>query len=918
MSKRMTPERWARVEELYHEALEREPGARGAYLAEACAGDDRLRAEVESLIASQEREGSFMDSPVVRIADVPPRTEPELTAGELLGSYQILGALGEGGMGVVYLARDAKLGRKVALKLLPSYLKKDKDRLRRLRREAQAASALNHPNILTIYEVGEAEQGTYIASEYVDGETLRGRMKAGLNLSGAVDVAVQVASALDAAHSAGIIHRDIKPENVMVRRDGYVKVLDFGLAKLVEGRAAAAGTEPPTRSLVGTQPGMVMGTVRYMSPEQARGVEVDARTDIFSLGVVLYEIIAGRAPFEGETASDLIAAILKEEPAPLAQNTPEVPEQLQRIIGKALRKDKEQRYQSVRDLLADLKELKEGLEMESRLRNFAYPAVSRNALRTNGGQAETQTAGGQTVSAVGAQAAPVLSSAEYIVSGMKRHKTGTAAALVVLLISAAAIGYALYRFTGQPNLKASSPGIKLIGLTNGGKASNAAISPDGRHVAYVTSDAGQQSLWVRQVPTNGNVQIVAPSAASYWGLTFSRDGNYLYYFSQGKGDPEPALYQMPALGGAPKKLIEGVVNTNGAGPVTLSPDGQRLAFVREYPTGESAVVIAQADGTGERRVASRQGKAYFSAAAWSPDGSRIACAGGGRNENGSAYGDLIEVAVEGGPEKPIGGQGWNWIGDIGWLPDGGALLITAATYQAGDSIDIWHVSYPDGAPRKVTADLNAYSGLSLSSDSGILVTTHRAEIKNIWTQPGGDAAGARQITSGAGTSDGHTGIDWTPDGKIVYLSLASGRPDIWVMDADGGNKKQVTVDLASNNYGLSVSPDGRHIVFVSDRAGKPNVWRVDADGGNAKQLTDGGGEFNPVFQPDGQWVHYVTYISGLPARYRVPADGGSPGPIPGPHPDVLGVSPDGSLAAFIPSGVQGRGKRISVGPSGGG
>jgi len=915
----MTTERWKQIDELFQTAVELKPDERAAFLDRVCPDDEVLRREVESLLASDEQGLSLVDAPAFEVAaGLLLSGDPELAAGRRLGHYKILAQLGAGGMGEVYLAQDARLGRKIALKLLPSEFTRDEERLRRFRQEARAVSALNHPNILTIHEIGEAEGRHYIATEFIDGETLRQRLSCSpMSLGEALDVAVQVASALAAAHRAGIVHRDIKPENVMLRRDRLVKVLDFGLAKLTEQPSSLLDTEAPT-ARKDTTPGLVMGTVKYMSPEQARGLAVDARSDIFSFGVVLYEMLTSRAPFEGETASDLIATILKEEPAPLAQHSPDVPEELQRIVRKSLRKDKEERYQTIQDLLTDLKGLKEGLEIESKLRHSAQPAGSRYAVTANGAQGLAQTADGLAVSTVGAQTAPVLSSAQYIVSEIKRHKTGAMAAMVALFISTAVIGYAVYRFTAKPHLTTSSPNIKLTRLTTSGKASNAAVSPDGRYVAYATSDAGQQSLWVRQVPTTSNVQIVAPASTSYWGLTFSRDGNYLYYFGQGKEDAQPALYQMPALGGVSRRLIEGVVNTSGAGPVTLSPDGQRLALVREYPSGESAVVVINADGTGERKIAARQGNAFFSSASWSPDGGRIACAGGGRNENGSAYGDLVEVAVEGGAEKPITAQGWNWIGDVAWLSDGGGLLITAAIDQAGDSIDIWHVPYPEGPARKITADLNSYSGLSLSADSTGLVTTRSDAVMNIWAQPGDAAARAMQITSGAATSDGWSGVDWTPDGKIVYSSHSSGRPDIWVMDADGGNQKQLTVDLGSNGFGLSVSPDGRHIVFVSNRAGKPNVWRVDADGGNAKQLTDGRGEFNPVFQPDGQWVRYMTYVSGLPARWRVPAEGGSPEPMPGPYPDVLGISPDGKLTAYIPPGGQGKGKRIAVSPSGGG
>ena len=312
----MTPERWQRVKETFQSALDRVPGERAAFLTGACVGDDPLRKEVESLLASHERDGSFIDSPAYQGAAAMLETEQQLEAGQKIGHYEILSTLGKGGMGEVYLARDTKLDRKVALKLMPSAFTKDRERLRRFEQEARAASALNHPNILTIHEIGEVNDRRFIATEFVDGETLREKMIDGpLKIADALKIAEQIASALAQAHGAGIIHRDIKPENIMLRRDGIVKVLDFGLAKLTEQKEV--GAEDATRQLVQTSAGVVMGTVAYMSPEQARGLATDERTDIWSLGVVLYEMLAGRAAFEGPTTSDLIVSVLEREPPPL-------------------------------------------------------------------------------------------------------------------------------------------------------------------------------------------------------------------------------------------------------------------------------------------------------------------------------------------------------------------------------------------------------------------------------------------------------------------------------------------------------------------------------------------------------------------------------------------------------------------------
>src|SRR5262247_706928 len=428
----MESDRWALIERLYHAALEREPAEREAFLDEACAGDEMLRRQVAALLACDGQSPGFIESPAVEVAARAMAANPSLSEeAETLaiklppqiGAYQILAQLGRGGMGEVHLALDTRLRRKVAIKLLPAEFTADTGRVRRFEQEARAASALNHPNIITVHEIGEApiQDGNrrYIVTEYVEGETLRQRMNGAprqkMNLSEAIDVASQIAAALSAAHEAGIAHRDIKPENVMLRRDGIVKVLDFGLAKLTEPSAPALdsprGGSPEVDSkdstLIknSTASGVVMGTPRYMSPEQARGEKVDARTDIFSLGVTLYEMITGRTPFAGKTPGEMIAAILRDEAPPLAEYAREAPPELQRLIGKALRKNREERYQVVKDLLLDLKGLKQDLELKAR---------------------EASVRRGET------GAVRATSGAQYIISEIKRRKRGTLLALTVV------------------------------------------------------------------------------------------------------------------------------------------------------------------------------------------------------------------------------------------------------------------------------------------------------------------------------------------------------------------------------------------------------------------------------------------------------------------------------------------------------
>jgi serine/threonine protein kinase len=498
----VTPEQWHRVKEVFEAALERAPEERSAFLGQACAGDDVLRSEVNSLLSSYEQESSFMETPAAGLAAESLLKEASAAlVGQQLGHYQIAREIGRGGMGVVYLAQDVSLDRPVALKLLPKHLTSDPNRVQRFEREARAASALNHHNILTIYEIAQLDGLHSIATEFIDGVTLRERLKSkDLELSETLNIAEQIASALVAAHDAGIVHRDIKPENVMLRRDGYVKVLDFGLAKLTEQQTVKKVNASAPIAGTNTDTG-VMGTVGYMSPEQARGESVDHRTDVFSLGVVIYEMVTGHMPFE-TNAADVSVPTPEQKPPPLARYLPEAPAELQLIVNKALRTNKEERYQTITELLTDLRSVRSKRSAKSRF---------------------------------------------------TARRLGSLAATLAVVVSGLVWFYASSR-----TVKSSLPPMKVIPFTSvEGNEFSPAFSPDGNQIAFAwgkIEKGGHMNfdIYVKQIPGGKDLQITSDPADEMEPV-WSPDGQQIAFtrFSE----REVAIFTVSSLGGAEHKLL---------------------------------------------------------------------------------------------------------------------------------------------------------------------------------------------------------------------------------------------------------------------------------------------------------------------------------------------------------------------------
>ncbi len=472
----------------------------------------------------------------------------------------------------------------------------------------------------------------------------------------------------------------------------------------------------------------------------------------------------------------------------------------------------------------------------------------------------------------------------------RKFKASVVLGVAFLLVMCAA-GFAIYKSGWQSKTPAITSQMKLARLTTTGKATVAAISPDGRYVVYAINDNGQQSLWMRQTATESNVQIVPPAAdVNYSRLIFSPDGNYLFYTMAAERNVDDAtLYQIPVLGGAPKKLISKISSF-----MALSPDALQIVFKREFAAeGIDTLMLANVDGSNERRLAVRKMPESFfevggarSAPAWSPDGQTIACRV--TNLDGRVvHQRVVAIDVATGQETPISSQEIYGLGEVVWLNDQSGLIMLAADEQGGRA-QLWHLSYPDGEARRITNDFNNYRSISLTADSTKLVTVQLGRTSSIWATPSNDVTRAQQLTNGAGRSD-YT-MRWTPDNKILFDSTAGGLRDIWIMDADGGNQKQLTSEGA---FGPSVSPDGRYISFRSNREGLAHIFRSDADGANVKRLTNGSGEFVPVFSPDGKWVLYNSRESGVISLWRVPVDGGEPQQLTESHAYDISVSPDG-------------------------
>ncbi len=771
-----------------------------------------------------------------------------LRSGTMVDQFRIIERIGGGGMGEVYLADDTKLARRLALKFLSLHLVSDQDAKARFMREARAVAKLDHPNVVTVHEVGEFEGRPYFAMQYIEGKSLHHFcQEEPLSINKIVNLSIQICEGLEKAHQRGIIHRDIKTSNVLVDLDLRPRILDFGLAALEGGEKL-------------TKVGSTIGTVAYMSPEQAQGIEVDHRSDLFSFGVVLYELVTGRTPFKRENDAATLKAIVNDDSEPLARFRANVPEELQRIVSKLLEREPSLRYQTASGVIADLKKL--------------------------------------SVSSSSGRVVPV---------SKKSSRVWMYVAILTVLVAVAAYVQFLRRAGDEQFTPLTSMMITLV--TDHGKIVSAAISPDGNYLAYIKDDAGIYSLWIKQVVTGSSMEIAEPNRRYMHNVTFSPDGNFVYYTVQDSNMVDN-LYRIPALGGVSTPIL-----TDVGTRISFSPDGARMAFCRPYhETGEFAVMVSDADGGNVKKLAARKvDEWYWGAPAWSPDGKYIACPKGYINPQW--HYDVVVLDVVTGDESQHLSGDWNSTSSPCWLPDSEGLLFGATSRSSFRNNQIWHVPHRGEKPQRITNDLNSYSELSLTSNGDKLAAVQNDARAGVWIVPGGTADQAKQLAFGK--YDGINGLAWV-DQKIVYSTFSVGKSSFYAVTTHGSAPQEL-IASSSPIFSPSVSPDRQFIVFVDLTEGIPSIWRVDTDGRNRKRLSASGAEsYSPQVSPDGKWIVFDSWEAGPQTVMKMPVEGGEHVPLTRPGSSDPAISPDGLWVACILREAQTAPYKIALVPFEGG
>ena len=797
--------------------------------------------------------------------------------GQTVSHYRIDEPLGSGGMGVVYKAWDLRLERFVAIKFLPENAATAPEAVERFRREARAASAINHPNICTVYEIAEENGRSFIVMEYLEGTTLRGRMAAGpLDLALMLDLGIDIADALDAAHARGILHRDIKPANIFITQRGRAKVLDFGLAKidfLAKGQVYEGSTLVQEQL---TSPGSTLGTAAYMSPEQARGEVLDARTDLFSLGAVLYQMATGKLPFPGETSAVVFHALLERDPAPAGEINPALPVRLQEVIAKALEKDRELRYQHASEILSDLKRLS---------RDLASRKIP-TAVQQKPAASSTEPAAAPPL-----QSKVMESSSRVIARELGRHKAMTLSVTLVAFALVAGSIYFLAHYLSPPRVGSDFLNAVPRRITQGGISDTfVTISPDGRFLAYRNMDTSD--LVVRQLATNREISVV-PRAVQMYTATFSPDGNYLYVNAQpSASDPvDTGIYSVPSLGGPIVEIRKSVDSR-----VCFLDDGKRIAYLRNADDGKEAVLVADADGANERVVLTRAAREIYTLDCNSRLG-LIALAIRVLSKNVRMR--ILVVDTKGDTVADFPQQ--KGIPDLAWLPDGSGILYTARTLP--DPHQIWLQPYPKGEPVRITNDLNQYSGLSITGDGRSFVATRNDANYTVFTTDVHSPSGPFTFSA---VSSGHkygvldpVSVSWISEGQLLQDDSSG----IFISAADGSNRRQLFASSGIVPIEVTSCSGSNSVVFTRILPSSYQIWMADQSGANARQLTAGPDDDTPSCTPDGRWVIYRSSSPGdrVTRFMKVPASGGQPVELAHfqtttayPH-----VSPDGRSLAYL-------------------
>jgi Tol biopolymer transport system component len=786
--------------------------------------------------------------------------------------YHIIAPLGAGGMGEVYRALDVRLDREVAIKVLPTSFANDADRLRRFEQEARATSALNHPNILTVYDVGAHEGAPFIVAELLEGAELRVQLQDGaLPVRTVIDYAQQIASGLAAAHAKGIVHRDLKPENLFVTTDGRIKILDFGLAKLKPPQVSEVNTSAPTQKKI-TDPGAVMGTASYMSPEQARGQDVDARSDIFSLGVVLYEMIVGRAPFAGVNAIDVIGAILNQEPAPLRRFMPDVPAELQRIVTKALRKDRDERYQHVKDLLLDLRDLKQELEFEAKLKG------AEQLVEAPSGGSVAPLPEGAAVSTRPNEVAQATSSAELILTRIGHHKRGVMLALALLAAVIAGAGWRLYTYITQLQSQVRSAGTaaRIMPFTSfPGIEDHPSFSPDGNQVAFAWGgEKGDNTdIYVKQVGTEAFARLTTNPAVDHF-PSWAPDGRYIA-FVRSTGY-RSGLYLMSSLGGTERRITDlpsFIAGFGGLRASSWSPDGELLAVSCRNSSQEPLSIFLVARETDEKQKLTSPllGSLGDTQPSISPDGKTVAFI----RSSSVNVNDVYLAPMAGGEPRRLTFENAILYHPT-WTPDGRNILFGSISSNTG----LWKVPATGGKPEPIEAVGQNVIGFAISRQGNRLVWAQGVFDSNIWQieLAGGPMPTVQKQSAKAliASTKGDVSSQFSPDGqRIVFSSSRSGSPEIWVCSSGGQRPIQLTSFNRAITGSPRWSPDGRQIVFDGRPEGNAEIYVINAEGGKPRRLTTESSEdIVPSWSRDGQWIYFCSNRSGSQQLWKMPAAGG--------------------------------------------